>query len=77
MFFDSSQIWWFSARSIVERLSQTMAIGVPGNAKSSRLVLSPKKCFAALESAMYSTSVVEVEMDFYFCDRHEIVDNPR
>jgi hypothetical protein len=54
-----------------------MAIGVPGNPKSSRAVLYYMKCFAALESAMYSASVVEVETDFCFCDHHEIVDNPR
>jgi hypothetical protein len=54
-----------------------MAIGVPGNPTSSTAVLSHIKFFAALGSAMYSASVVEVETDFYFYDRHDIVDNLR
>jgi hypothetical protein len=54
-----------------------MAIGVPRNPKSFTAVLTYMKCFAALESATYAVSVVEVEMDFCFCDYHESVDNPR
>jgi hypothetical protein len=54
-----------------------MAIGVPGNPKSSRAVLTHMKCIPALESETYSASVVEVETDFCVCDRHEIVDNPK
>jgi hypothetical protein len=71
---ESSEIQWFSATSITERLSQSSAIGVSGNQRSFRAVFNQRKCFAAFEKAIYSASIVDMDTDLCFYDWQEIVE---
>jgi hypothetical protein len=65
---------WFSARSIADQLSQNWAIGVSGNRRSFSAVFNQRKCFAAVERATYLASVIEVDSEFCFCARQEMVE---
>jgi hypothetical protein len=76
MSLESSEIRWFSAKSIVEQLSQNRAIGISGNRRSFSAVFNQRKSFAAVERATYLASVIDVDTDFYCCDRQEKVEFP-
>lgn len=74
MCLERSEIFGLDAMSIAALLSQrSIGVVVPVPVISVRAFFNQISCFEARERAWYSASAVEVETDFCFLERQEIV----